>query len=560
MLDDYVAHLERLKSATSNKYTLANIPDWIIRNTKLAGEAFSFKDHEYQLQILLDPSREKIIRKCAQVGITELSLRETLAVIRIIEGSTAIYTLPSADFAEKLVKTRVDTIISGSKDLSFAVSTDVNSTQVKQFGTSFVYFNGTFGQAQAISVPADMLVHDEVDFSNMTVLTTYESRIKHSKYKLRREFSTPTLPKRGISERFDRTRQHFNMCKCIHCNEWFLPDYYEMVKVPGWEKGLDEITKDNLHTTRWREAELQCPRCHAVPSLQTEHREWVCKNPGEMHEAAGYAISPFDAPNIVTTPGLVQESTKYERTADFVNFALGLPYENAKEALTESLLRSLHVMGDAGRFGAMFLGADVGLTCHLMVGTADSSGNLIVVHRERCTLAKFEERKEVLCRQYSVLVTVMDSQPYVDLVLRLQASDMNLFGAVFHDSDKLRVFEVQAAEEDESKGRLPIKQVKVNRNAALDELNGALLARKVVFLEDSEEEKSICITQMLDIKRTQEMDRKGQLRNVWVKSSRGNDHYMFTLLYLYTATRLRGTVTAVYPNLPILSTFRLKNL
>lgn len=555
----FTEHIERVRSATSGRYTLANIPDWIVRNTRLAGEPFSYVNHEFQLQILLDTSREKIVRKCSQVGLTELSFREVLAILRILPNTTAIYTLPSADFMEKMVKTRVDPIILDSKDLRFAVSKDVNSAQIKQFGTSFLYLNGTFGQNQAISVPADILVHDEVDFSNMTVLTTYESRLKHSPHKLRREFSTPTLPKRGISARFDNSRRHFNFCKCNHCNEWFLPSYWNHVRIPEWDKPLDEITSSNLHTTEWRDAKLHCPRCHKVPSLQHQHRQWVIENPGDRYEAAGYAVSPFDAPNVISTPYLVERSTKYERLADFWNFELGLPYEDAKESLTESLLKALHVEGDAGRFGAMFFGADMGLTCHLMVGTMDAIGNLIVVHRERCPLSKFEERKTALCKQYSVLVSVMDAFPYVDLVLRLQAVDLNLFGAVSHDSDKLRVFEIQAGEEEEDKGKLPIKQAKINRNMALDELSGLLLARKAVFLKDNEEEQRLFIAHCLDIKRTQQLDKKGQLKNVWVKSEKGDDHYFFALLYLYTATRLRGMVQASFPGVDLMTTFRLKN-
>lgn len=558
MYELFTEHLERLQAATSGRYTLANIPEWIIRNTKLKGETWSFKDHEYQLQILLDPSRDKVIRKCAQVGITELSLREVLAILRILPGITIIYTMPTANSAEKLVKTRVDLIIAESKDLSFAVSSDVNSTEIKQFDTSFAYFNGTFGQNQAISVPADMVVHDELDFSNQSVLTTYESRLKHSSYKLRRAFSTPTLPKHGICAKFENSRRHFNFCKCNHCNEWFYPDYYGQVRIPGWAEPLDKVTAENLHTLRWREAALFCPKCHKQPSLQPKHRNWVQENPGDMHEAAGYAISPFDAPNVVTPSGLVEESTKYERQADFINFALGLPYEDARETLTESLLRSLYTPGEAGNYAGLCFGADMGLTCHIMIGRQDLAGNLIVVHAERCELADFERRKQVLCSQYRVLISVMDAFPHTEIVIRLQHSDPNLYGSVFHESDNLAIFSVKDAPEIAEKGKLPIRQAKVNRNLALDELASRLLARKVLFLRNAEED--LVIAHILDLKRTQEADRKGQIKHVWVKSPRGADHYMFALLYLYTASFLRGMASAAYTYQPPVSSFRLKNV
>jgi hypothetical protein len=49
---------------------------------------------------------------------------------------------------------------------------DVNNGEVKQFGESFLYFRGTKGVTAAISVPADCLVHDEYDFSDLEVLST----------------------------------------------------------------------------------------------------------------------------------------------------------------------------------------------------------------------------------------------------------------------------------------------------------------------------------------------------------------------------------------------------
>jgi len=551
-------HLERIRAETSAKYTLKNTPDWIVRNTRLRGEPFSFKDHEFQLQILTDPSAEKIVRKCSQVGLTELSLRETLAIIRILVGSAAIYTMPTATDAEKVAKTRLNPIISGSKDLSFSINPEVNSNQIKQFGDSFFYFGGTFGQQQAISTPADLIVHDEVDFSNMEVLTTYESRNTHSAYKLRREFSTPTLPGRGISARFDRSRRHFNFVKCCDCNEWFLPSYDDHVKIPGWDKPLDEITKDNIHTVRWREAVLVCPHCGTWPELIPQFREWVCENPSEQHTAAGYAVSPFDAPAIITTPWLVEKSTKYERRADFVNFNLGLPYEDKKESLTKALLDSLHIRGEAAQFGSYCFGADMGVTCHLLVGTVDLAGQFIVVHFEKCSIADFEKRKLELCAKFRVLVSVIDAFPYTDTVLRLQNSDPNLFGGVYHNSKNLAIYSVTDKPEVPEEGKLPIKQAKINRNMAFDELNSLILRRQAVFLNNPHQDEFT--RHLLDLKRAPVPDKKtGEIEYVWVKSERGEDHFFNALLYLYTATRLRAMVQAQYPFMLPVSSFRLKN-
>lgn len=550
-------HFERIKAAVQKEYGLGSIPEWICKYTKLRNKPFSYKNHEYQLQILRDQSPEKIIRKCSQVGITELSFREVLAILRIIDGLTAIYTMPTAGDMAKVVKTRLDPIIGDSTELSYALSSDVDSAIVKQFGQSFLHMSGTYGQQQAISTPADMVVHDEVDFSNMSVLTSYESRLTHSPYKLRREFSTPTLPGRGISARFNRSRRHFNMVKCQYCNHWFLPDYYKHVRVPGFEKDLREINSRSIFHLDWRNAALHCPGCSRIPSLQPEHRNWVLENQGENHVAAGYAISPFDAPNIITTPFLVEKSTKYERIADFVNFNLGLPYEDSSVSLTDSYLRSLFVGGTPPTTMGNFMGIDMGLVCHFVIGNKDSTGQLSVLHYERVLLGDFERRKRELAIEFRILITVMDALPYTDMVMRLQVGDPNLFGAIYLDMRNIVTYVVKEQPKEEEKGKLRIRQVQINRNVAFDEMVESIIRREMVFLDRPE--KETFISHLLDMKRQTTRDKDGEMVTKWVKSDTGEDHFIHALMYLFTASKLRGLTTGATPITTLISKFKLRS-
>lgn len=554
----FEGHFERIRAAVQKEYGLGTVPEWICKHTKLSGKPYSYKNHEFQLQILRDQSPEKVIRKCSQVGLTELSFREVLAILRIIDGFTAIYTMPSATDMAKVVQTRLDPIVTGSADLTYALSSSVDSAIVKQFGLSFLHLSGTFGQQQAISVPADMVVHDEVDFSNLKVLTTYESRLTHSKYKMRREFSTPTLPGRGISARFDRSRRHFNMVKCNRCSKWFLPDYYLHVRVPGYDDDLKLITNRNLHHYDWRHAALHCPHCGGIPSLQHEHRNWVLENQSENYTAAGYAVSPFDAPNIISTPFLVEKSTKYERIADFVNFNLGQPYEDATVSLTDSFLRSLFVPGSPPTGSGNFMGIDMGALCHIVVGNLQSTGELVVLHYERVTLADFERRKRELAIEYRVLVTVMDALPYTDMVMRLQISDPNLFGAIYLDMKNIVTYQVKDQRKDPEKGKLNIRQVQINRNVAFDDMVQSIIRREMVFFDRPE--KDIYIAHLLDMKRQTVSDSNGELVYKWVKSEQGDDHFMHATMYLFTACKLRALTTGSAPIQHLISTFRSKTM
>jgi hypothetical protein len=60
------------------------------------------------------------------------------------------------------------------------------------------------------------------------------------------------------------------------------------------------------------------------------------------------------------------------------------------------------------------------------------------------------------------------------------------------------------------------------------------------------------------MKRQAVSDTNGELVYKWVKSDKGDDHFMHALLYLFTATKLRGLTTGSAPIAQIVSSFRVK--
>jgi hypothetical protein len=530
--------LGRLKAATLRGLTLAQVPEWIVENTTLRGQPFSFKDHEYQLQIVRDQSREKVIRKCSQVGISELSARACLAVVNIIQGVTAIYTLPTASFSKTFAKTRIDPVVQGSSALRATINPTADNTEMKQFGQSFVYIRGTVGERTAISIPADLIVNDEVDFSDATVMSNYHSRLSHSPYKLKWRFSTPTVDGYGISEHFNSSRQHWNMVKCCHCNHHFIPDYFKHVRIPDFDGEMKEITKQNLHTIRYQEAWLECPACGKEPSLQLEHREWVVQNSESNFEASGYQIQPFDAPNVISLPDLIKGSTQYDRYVDFVNNGLGLPAEDKDTTLTRQELENCFVQAAASGYWMNVMGIDAGMVCHIIVSGIDGYGKMFTLHTEQVPLPRLEERKRELAMQYRVSVTVMDHQPYTDMLMRLQKSDPNLYGAVYVTSRNLAPFAMKKEEEDKDEAELQVRQVNINRNRAFDGLMEFIRRGSWQIMEDAN--KELIIKHLTDMKRVKAFSDDKEIQYVWQKSSQGEDHFHHTLLYCWIAGQMRG--------------------
>ena len=550
-------HLQRLREAVNDTYTISNLAPWITKHTWLDGRRYSFKDHEFQLDILACTAQTSIIVKCAQIGMSELAYRQAVAACCTQDDFTTIYTFPASADAEKNCKTRIDPMIAGSPELARLVSKDLNNSEVKQFGAnSFLFFKGTFSSTQALSTPANMVIHDEWDKSDTTQGSVYVSRLQHKPHKLRKIFSTPTIEKYGVSKEAETANRLKHLATCARCNHVFLPDYFNDIKVPGWDKPLEEITKNNIHTIRWREATLLCPKCGKDPQLHHTRMQFVAENPSEKHEANAWYISPFSAHNILLPSYLVEVSTKYEKYSEFKNQTLGLTAEEKNESISVTDILEAHQAFPLDSSEMHMMGCDMGIICHITIGRLATTGELLVVHRERVHYTHFEEKTLKLAQQYRVMVTVMDSQPYTDLVTRICQARQGAWGAVFIHSKNPTMFVTKERAEDAEEGKMAMRLVNINRTTALDALlnvikDGSLVVAKCDDINEF-------AAQMTSLKRVQKFTKDGELTYFWEKTD-GNDHYHFSTLYMFMAVQLRGTIkprVMMGSSIPLVKTFK----
>ena len=553
---NYVEHLERVKASISDVYGINTLAGWIQKHTYINSRKYSFKDYEYQHKILEDTAKTTITIKPAQTGVSELSYRYAVALCCTQDDFSVIYTFPSSADAEKNCRTRIDPMIDGSPELRRLIDPDMNNSELKKFGkNSFLFFKGTRSTTQALSTPANCIIHDEYDKSDITQASVYLSRLQNRPHKLRKIFSTPTVEKYGVSKEAETAKRFHEFATCGSCNHKFKPDYFAHVKVPGWNKDLEEITKINLHLTRWREAHIVCPNCGKDPKIHHSRLEFVCENANENYEAHAYYITPFTVPTIIAPSYLVQTSTLYERYSEFKNQALGITGEEKNESIQEGdivgaemkglISSELHVMG-----------SDMGLTCYTTIGRLASDGTMLIIHREKIHYTMFEARTAVLAVQFRVVLHLMDSQPYTDMVTRLSKARPNNWGAVFINTKATTPFVLQDVEGDPAEGKMQMKLVKVNRTIALDNLLGVI--KSGAFKIESSDENEIYRAQMQSLKRVQKFTKEGELMFVWEKTDK-NDHYHFAMLYLYIAIQMRGTVGgmgALTAGIPLVSRSR----
>jgi hypothetical protein len=539
-------HVKRIHTATFNTYDLADVVRYIEEKTYLNGERFSFKDHEFQKDILSDTAKDVYCQKCAQVGMSEAMARYALAICRVMPYFNTILTMPGANDTSNFFKTRLDPIINDSPDLLDCLNTAVNNTEVKNFGGSFLYGRGTRGSTAALSVPADLVIHDELDRSDPATIQQYQSRLKHSSWKMTRKFGTPMGAGVGISLVMDQSLRHRHMVKCHCCNHWFAPSYHENVVIPGYYGEKKEISAHNLHQIAWQKAYVECPKCGKEPDLGPEHRAWVIENSQDNFDAHGYFVTPFSVPRIVPTARIVEESTKFS-WSEFLNQTLGETSTEESSSLVESdILACRHTSSDLRSGDLHAMGIDLGATCYFTIGR-QVGNRYVVVRRERASLAQFHETKERLMAQYSVLTHVWDWQPYTDLVIEAQKYDKNLYAGRYVMDKDAEIVSIISKEELEKEGKMGLLTAKISRNIHFDDLMRLIKGGLLVWAAQDETEDNLFVKQMLDMKRVLVPDRFGEGHYEWVKNVNDQDHYHHSLGYMITACRLMGTASTAFP-------------
>jgi len=606
------SHLERLHAGLAKtKLTFAS---WIKSNIVLNGKPFGFLNHEYQEVILNDTNNKKVVKKCSQVGLSALNLCRALAFVSLQAGVKLSYVLPSAKFAQKFVKMRLDPLINASPNVANRLERGNDSSELKQIGDSFLMSQGASATSttNVLAIDLDALVVDELDGAEShDVINQLISRLIHSSLKDEFYLSTPTVPGYGISLKFDNSRQHVLLQKCTRCNQWFKPDYYKHVHLPGFSNrnhDLSEISYLNnsiLNDFDLKTATLVCPNPKCNKPLPLSHisdprtREFVCENTDSKAEFHGYHISPFAIPAIITPGSLIARSGRYSRLQDFYNDALGLELASKETGLsleeietffkskplipyTSTSTSSSFQFNSANQFKSQdfqsqipftLMGLDMGGECACTIAAptphSSSSSQLRVIHAEMIPLHLVRKRVDELYNEFKISVGVVDSMPYTDSVLMLQEKHPTLYASIFSKKKGLSLYDVTERNVDDPVTAMSlVRSISVARDRGFDLLVSALRNSLITF-DPLPAQKSTYTEHMMDLKRIfVAMTRNqflsaeggGEGKFVWRKT-RGIDHYFFSLLYVFLAFCMSSGIepTIAMQNVPLISTFRLKN-
>ncbi len=546
-------HFQRLTDEVSNRYNLHNLSDYIEKNIYLEGKRMSFKNgYQFQKAIVNDTSRATNISKLAQIGATTATCAYFLAGMATQPRFNVIYALPTASDASKLTTTKVNPLIYESPALRRMLDKDVDSVELKKIANNFLFTRGAKSETAALSISADCLVIDELDRADPETVKQFRSRLQASPLQIVKQFSTPTIQGLGISKEAETSKKYRHMAKCACCNHTWLPSFHTDIIIPGYGGDLKDITSTTIKDVQWQQARWNCPECGRDPKLKETSMTWVCENPGDNYEAHTYFISPATACEVLKPSYFVRVSTEFAKRSEFLNQCLGEVAEEENEQVTQGDIDRALVDSPLDSSEVHYLGADMGLLCAVSIGRLTTQGQLVVVHREMVPLANFESRRRELIRQYRVIASVHDSQPYVSEIMRICDFDPNAYGAIFTSSKNPELYTLQEKTEDAEEGKLNLRLLKINRTALFDNILGMWKTGSIVIHKDTK----IRDDQYLSLKRAQVMQ-KDELVFAWVKSD-GNDHMMFSLGYLYLACRLRRGAGWAEGTVPLVSSFAVQ--
>ncbi len=401
--------VDRIKQFSQGVRTSVNrhalvMSDYIVENFKHPRNGrlqWSWDDHEYQIAIANEIERDMVIKKCAQVGLSELSIRIVLAFCAMNDYRKIAYVLPTAKFSSEFSSTRFIPAIESSDYIKSVLSKEVDNTGAKRIGTCFLIMRGTSGTTAAISVDLDGIITDEIDFCNQEVLGSFASRLQHSDLKITKDFSTPTVPKYGVSALYAESTQGSYMVRHSGCGQLVAPSFFRDVILPGFDGGIMEFRADDYQHPSVLQAYVRCPGCGGAIDwsdfADAGRREWVHKKSLSVGGVSkvGFQVCPWDVPKYNPLVDVLSSIKRYTLHSDWVNFRCGTEYADSENSFLPiewagrgTDLASLS--GGGSGYKGLFIGVDLGKDSWVVVGVPDAGGVLRIICCEKVHISDLD--------------------------------------------------------------------------------------------------------------------------------------------------------------------------
>jgi hypothetical protein len=342
--DRFPAYMERRKKVLP-------LAEWVASsNITLDGRPFSFDRHEYLVQPYSDTHPDQVEMKATQMGLTSKAMLRTMYAARYGDYRGILYLFPSKSDVLDFSKGRISPLIADNPDTIGKWVTETDSAGIKKVWNTFLYLRGMRSRVGLKSVPADLIVYDELDEAPQKGIDMAQERMAHSEIKESLKLSNPTIPDYGIDKAFQLTDQRYWLLKCPCCGHYTC---------------LEDTFPDCLVEVQERVIRA-CERCQS--ELNPAMGEWVAKHP-RVTDQRGYHYSQLFS-QFVDPADILKHFRTTTNLQDFYNLKIGSAYIEAENRL--GVEEVLYLCGSGGiessNPGPCSMGVDQGKDLHVVIG------------------------------------------------------------------------------------------------------------------------------------------------------------------------------------------------
>jgi len=494
----------------------SNFLEWVEgSNIILDGNHFTFHHHEYLREPYNDPHPRQVEIKATQLGLT------TKAGLRSIHGAITgryprgiLYLFPSKTDVTEFSKGRINLLIGENPDSIGKWIKDTDTSNLKQIGSSILYFRGMKSRVGLKSVPVDFIVFDELDEAPQKAVDMALQRMAHSEIKEWLKLSNPTLPDYGIDKAFQETDQQYWLLQCPACGHYTcLEDTFPACLV--------ELSDGRVIRG--------CEKCKA--ELNPSIGKWAAKR-SQIEEIRGRHYSQLMS-HFVDMKELLHDFRTTQNLTDFYNLRIGMAWVEATHRISlEAVYALCDLFGMAEKDGGpSSMGVDQGKDLHVVIGKAQPGRAGKIVH---LGVYKDWEKLESLMKDFNVYRCVIDGMPEIEKA--------RSFAKKFPGKVYLNFYnEHQKGTYKWNDGDLTVS---CNRTESLDASHAQILgaagdltgSSKVVLPRKSDMIEEFAVHLHNVAKRLEEDEETGSKRYVYVKL--GPDHFRHAFNYECMA---RGT-------------------
>ena len=522
--------------------------DWITANTTIRRKSFSFKQYPFQKEIADDMHPDLSVIKASQIGLTEVQIRKFFAILTRNTGVNGIFSLPSETMRNRIYAGRMKPILDA--DSIFNPPTETKPTRSRdmiQIRDSFGYVTGA-SEGDATSISADFLMHDELDLSDLDMISLYQSRLQNSDMRVTQKFSTPTFTNYGIDKSYKLTDMREYVVQCAACNHYQIPMFTpRFIRSPFDIENFTDLPAAQISSADLSDVHIMCEHCHR-PLDMTHKREWVAKHPSRQN-FRGYWVRPFSTSRL--TPQYVfTQLAKYSQEGyirGFFNTVLGQPHLDAACQIQQSDIEKCLIPPSQTPTPPpgipVYVGIDVGLICYLTLSYDDpTTGMPIFFLFEAVPQRTLATRIQDLRSTYNIVQGAVDRFPFEP------------------DADALRVTTNDLIMPVQYRGNHPLVPVRnelgetthysAYSTYTLDRVQAYIQQHQIRFAGYGGKKDTI-ISHLTDPMRD---ERPGEAA-VWRKNS-GEDHYLHSIVFNFLARRIQDH-TAQFITTPIARTLVL---